>query len=302
MKTDLAPRRKNYKNRAAWLKARRSMIGASESAAILGFGYASQNAWTVYASKVGESTGESEEECERFECGHLAQSMILELTRRRTSLAVEDPGEFTIYRHPDYPWLGATLDGAVKPSRPSIVVEAKNVDAALLREWDDEPPLAFQIQVQHQMFVTGANLAIVAGLIGGNRFRYKEIPRSEPFIEQLIPKLEAFWQHVEQRIPPAVDDSYATTTALIRLHPNDNGETTVLPPEAAAWSVLLEKAKADKKDAEARELEYGNKIRAAIGDCTFGVLTDGSRYSWKTQNVSEHVVPARTQRVLRKAK
>lgn len=288
---------------AAWLTERRTMIGASESPAILGCGYANESAWTVYARKIGEA--DEQAECEAFEWGHAIQPIALKMFSKRTGIKVDDLGPFAIQRHPDMPWIGATLDGIATVDGRRAVVEAKNVGQYNARDWADEdepPPLRVQVQIAHQMLAADADIGFAVACVGGNKLAWRRIDRNRRFEAVLIERLAAFWRCVDTRTPPKVDGSIATAKALAALWPGDDGEEVYLPAEAAEWDAALVKAKADKKDAEAREREASNKLRAAIQDGAFGVLPSGEKYSLKTQERSAYVCEATSFRVLRRLK
>ncbi len=74
----------------------------------------------------------------------------------------------------------------------------------------------------------------------------------------------------------------------------------MLPAEAADWTDEIEAAKEQIKSAEAMKTAAENRIKAALGDATFGLLPNGGLWSWKTQTRKEYVSPETTFRVLRR--
>ena len=115
----------------------------------------------------------------------------------------------------------------------------------------------------------------------------------------MIDKLAEFWQCVQSRTMPTVDGSFATTQALAKLHPDDNGSSVMLPPEAAEWLDELETAKRQLKAAQARERLAANKLKQDIGGATYGCLPDGSVLSFKSQTRAGYTVKESTFRTLR---
>lgn len=293
-----------YDSEPAWLEARRSLIGASDSAGIFGVGYADQSAVTVWDSKINPARQIDPAKLRKFKVGKLMEPALRAIFADESGMPCESPGEFTIYRHADIPWLGATLDGVTEHDEYGpCPVELKNVSNFARDEWDgDEPPLKFAVQCQHQMAVTGANHGFLLGLIGGNEPVIKTIERNDRFIDAMLKRLDEFWGYVERRELPPIDSSIATAQILAKLWPEDSGATVVLPAEAAEWDRELTEAKDAIKAAEARKLAAENQLKAAIGDATFGDLIGGGRYSWKTQTRAEHVVMESTFRVLRRCK
>jgi putative phage-type endonuclease len=304
MSTATAPIRETFTGRRDWLSRRRSCIGASESPAIFGVGYADQSPVTVWHSKISDEYDfDPKGEIKRLKIGRLIEPALRIIFREETGLEVEHPGDFVLYRHPELNWLGMSPDGLVEDAGEICPVELKNVDTFQASAWrsdDDEPPLKFNVQCQHQMAVLGSPRAYLMGLIGGNDPVVKVIHRNERFITAMLTKLREFWGYVERREIPPVDESFATAQILSHLFTEREGTAVQLPHEAIDWDIQLQKAKADVKDAEAREAKYANLLKASIGEATFGIIPGGGSYSWKTQSREEHVVKSSTFRVLRR--
>lgn len=292
-----------HANREEWLKARMSGIGASDTAGILGEGYEDQSPVTVWDSKINEPREIDPVKLKRFKVAKLLEPAMRSIFADETGWPCESAGEFTIYRNPQNPWLFATLDGMTEhPDHGPCVVELKDVGFHNRKEWEnDEPPLKYMIQVQHQLAATGLEHAFIQGLIGRVPV-IKHVQRNERFIDAMMGKLAEFWDYVERGELPPIDASVATGRILAKLWPEDSGATVVLPAAAAEWDAALTKAKEDIKEAEARKLAAENLIKAAIGDASYGDLPGGGSYSWKQQSRKETVVKASTFRVLRRGK
>ena len=140
-------------------------------------------------------------------------------------------------------------------------------------------------------------------LLGGNKFVWRIVERDDKFIAVLIRQCKEFWRRVVERDPPPADGDERTKRALFAMHPDDNGDTVALPAEVYE-SMADEIASLDAAIslAETRKTELQNKIRAALGDATYGVLPDGSGWSWKTQDRAAYEVQASKSRVLRRTK
>jgi predicted phage-related endonuclease len=168
-------------------------------------------------------------------------------------------------------------------------------------EWADEAiPLHYQVQLAHQCVVSGNSWGSAAAIIGGNKFVWRDFHVSESFASALVDKCREFWQRVQDGDPPPVDSHPATTLALKKLHPNDNGETVAIGAEACGWDeIILNADRAIASWTEKRD-EARNYLRAAIGAATYATLPDGVTYSLKTSTVKGFEVKPRTQRVLRR--
>lgn len=320
-----------YQDRESWLEGRRLGIGASDSAGILGEGYEDQSIATVWDSKINPPRAIDPKKEKRFNVAKRLEPAMRGIFTDETGLYCTTPGEFAIYRHADYPWLSATLDGWTQhPEYGHCPVELKDVGAHNRREWEeDEPPLMFNIQCQHQCLVTGSTHAFLMGLIG-RMPKIKLVPRNDRFCDAMLARLEEFWGYVERKEIPPIDASAATGRILAKLYPKDTGATVVLPEDATRWAAEKIAAAAIRKEMEAIEQASDNLLKANIGEATYGevprmvneaeivaltratILTAAEkasrellipgRYSWKHQSRAEHTVKASEFRVLRAAK
>jgi len=291
-----------FRTRENWLRARKTAIGASESATILGQGYANSSPLTVWDGKVNPTQDNGEEEPLRFWIGSEMEPVLRKIFEKVTGKPVLVPhaGYLTLYRDQEFNWLSATPDGLTDDA--SAVVELKDVGIHNRAEWEgDNVPLKYQIQVQHQLRVLDLQVGYLMALVGRDAV-IRRVERNDDFLAAMLDVLRRFWAHVKNQTPPPIDGSAATTRALIRLHPDDSGEAVAIPEELGGMCAQLEHAKNEKKriDLEIREAE--NQIRAAIGDASYGVTHDGRCYSWKTQTRKEFVVKASKTRVLRAVK
>lgn len=302
-----APPACSYPSRDEWLGARSTMIGASESAAIFGVGYAGASPLTVWREKIGESAPEIEPATlRRMALGSQMEPIIGRLWSEETGRQLLTPAPWTIWRHPEHLWLGATLDGVtIDDDRGPLPVELKHVSGRFWRDWEDdkEPPLKYVVQVQHQLAVTGAPAGYLVALVGGEDLVSRLIERDERFISQaLMPRLAEFWGRVMAREMPPLDESEATAAALAAHWPRDTGETVQLPPEADQWDRDLLALKERQKVLEADRRKLESQIKAAIGEASIGQLSGGGAWTWKLQQRAAYTVAAGEFRVLRRAK
>ncbi len=305
LQTDFACRIEHHQSREEWLAARRTMVGASDTAGIFGVGYASQSPLTIWASKRGIEEPEiPTAQLRRMNIGSKMEPIIAELFSEETGLETFDPGDFTIFRHGEIDWLGATLDRVSEDKGHMVPVELKRVSGILRKDWDadDEPPLKFQVQCQHQMAVVGADWAYLVGLIGDDDLAVRKIERNQKFIDAMEARLAEFWQHVQSGTMPAVDESEATKAMLAHIWPWDSGLTVSLPHDASEWDRELIELKEQQKTLESRRTFLENQIKSALGEAAIGLLPSGGSYSWKTQQRKGYVVEASECRVLRRSK
>ncbi len=118
----------------------------------------------------------------------------------------------------------------------------------------------------------------------------------------MIPLLADFWSCVELRVAPPADGSPATTRALARLHPADDGKAVELSADFDSRIERLRRLKSLAKRVGLAVDGIENQLRAAIGDHTYGVTPGGNWLSWKSQTRKSFTVAESTHRVLRECK
>lgn len=221
-----------------WLEERRSGIGASETAAVLGL-----SPWRsphdVWRAKVYGETDDRIGKLRRVRFGNAFEDYVANAYAQLTGRTLINHGRHTIFRHPDYPWLTATLDREVDYKDGNAALEIKVVE----REWaGGEPPLPYIVQVQQQCFVRGLKRGEIACYVrgvedaapemfaalwawrkGGDSTERElfdqadeairraasgrllppfEVERDDAFIERaLIPITRRFWGYVQRREP-----------------------------------------------------------------------------------------------------
>lgn len=292
-----------YDNRADWLKARVMGLGASDAPVILGLS-PFKSALQLYHEKLGMAT-ESAGEQEWLRWGLALEGPIAERYSEVTGRRVErNQNPYTIHwsDDPRTPWAFATLDGRCWNAQDEEgALEIKNASVYVGEKWAEEPPVDYQVQNQHQQMVGAYGYGSIAALIGGNHFKWCDIPRNNDFINKiLMPALTEFWGRVERQEPPPIDGSESAKAFLAQLYPKDVGTTIALDGEAVDWDAELEEAKATIKDAEAKKLLAENRLKAAIGENSAATLPNGLVYTFKAQSRGEHIVKASTFRVLRR--
>lgn len=287
-------------SRDEWLLSRRAGVGASESPILFGVGYSGTSVFRLWADKRGLLPAE-EDESEWLAIGREMEPALRSMFGSKTGLPSLPVPSLCI--HPEKHWLIASLDHAtIDPEHGPCPVELKNVGEWNKSEWEEGTPLRFQVQVQHQMAVTGAKCAYIMGLVGGRKREVRRIERDERFVAKLTSAVEAFWQLVEDNVQPPIDGSAASAAALLAMYPDPTDTEVVLPAEADEWAAELADAKATIKEEEGRKTAMENKIKAAIGDASYGRLPGGGGFSWKLVERKGYVVEPTSFRMLRATK
>lgn len=288
-------------DRERWLQMRRSGIGASEIAAVLG-----ESPWSsaveVYAEKIGAAPPRDLSDVEPVYWGSRLEPAIVSGYQDRTGRPVEHSG--VLLRSTAHPWAMCTLDALTTDGREGDPwpLEIKNVGGRKAAEWEDGPPPHYALQLQHQMLVTGAPRATAAALIGGQRLVWCDVERDEVTIRRIVAAGSRFWlEHVEAAKAPAPDGSESAARALAALyaHPTP-GSIAHLDGALLEADAELAELKQTISALKKRSDELEAALKAAIGTAEMGVLPDGTAYSWKEQTRAEHIVKASTFRVLRR--
>lgn len=287
-----------YGSDQEWLEARSKSVGASDTAGILGHGYVDQSAFTVFCEKNGYPI--PKEEVDRLRYGKLMETSLRMIFADVAELPCVAAGDNTIWYSKLHDWMSATLDGLTEdPDHGICPVELKNVSLHEAPEWrDGGAPMKFQIQCQHQMFVTGSSRVYLFGWIGGDRPEVRIIERCDKFQDQMLVSLTEFWGMVEENEYPPIDASAATAKALLVLHPDDDDTTVSLPDKYAHLLDVRARMKERILECEHVIRECENRIKSVMGNAAFAVT--GDRYaSWRTQEKAEYMAKASKSRPFR---
>ena len=294
------PTLKMYPDRRHWLEARLDGIGASDAAAVLGVSrFASP--FSLWSEKVARVV-DDEEDNEILESGRRAEPMIAEYFEDK----VMPKGMILIGLNP-MPWIWSPDDPTDSPwrcspdalmipddwcpeERPDMInrvdrtyspgmipVQLKNVSMGMLHKWDGEAPLEYQLQVLHEMIVLGAQYGYIVAWIGGMYWRWQRIEWHPKMVDMLLDAEVKFWKLVQDEQPPPADSSNPTARALLRLY-GDSSDDKVVSFTEVEQELYVEylAAKAARKVNEDEQLDYKNKLLAAFGEHSIGVMPDGT--------------------------
>lgn len=288
---------------SAWVEARKTGIGASESATLFGQGYAGSSAFKLYHEKLG-LIPRDEFEAKFLRIGKLMEPILRRLFTEETGFPCYEVGENHTFRSKVNPFMTASLDGLIVDDAGLGVIELKNIHFFNREDWKDGTgPLKYQIQLQHQLAVTGLKFGYLFGLVGGQEPYAHRIERNDKFIETaLVPMCKRFHDAMQSKTPPVIDGSEATARAIKLLHPDDDGSEVALEDRFIDLDKRLQEIKDTEKTLVAEKKIIENEFKAAIGGSTYGVLPDGSRYSLKTTSKEGYWVQPQKYRVLLRKK
>lgn len=269
--------------REDWLRVRNLGIGGSDAGVILGL-----NKWkspiTLWAEKTGRTEPEDLYGNEAVYWGTKQEPLVAERFYEETGKKVKRRG--TLRSRP-YPWMLANVDRWVVGEKAGLEIKTTNAFSAAA--WDgDEIPDSYYAQCLHYMAVTGAEKWYIAVLIGGQDFRWKEIPRHEEDIRSLRKAEALFWRHVrDNTMPEDIDGSESTARTLSRMYRGEE-EALELPGEADALIASYDEWTAAKKDAESHLQAVKNQLMAMMGEAETATA-DGRKITWKTGKPRETI-------------
>jgi putative phage-type endonuclease len=262
-----------HQGTALWLLLRGDGIGASEVAAACGI-CPYQQPIELYAKKRAVFEGRDPEQDKPtlpMRHGTHNEPLVKQLFEEwngGTPLMVPNPA---MYKSEDHSHRLASPDAIVSPG---VLLECKTASAYGADKWGDgdEIPVNYLAQVQWQMGIMNAHKCYVAVLIGNSDFRVYEIERSQPTIDGLYAKVDAFWQRVLDGNPPDVD--YARPGAYDAIKHSVQkitGEVCELPEDLSAkWQrserigSLIGKLKAKQEQIKAEVLYRMGENGAAV--------------------------------------
>jgi len=199
------------------------------------------------------------------------------------------------------PFLGCSLDRWTWIEEAKGPLDLKNTSIFMKEDWEDASPLRYQIQVQAQMAVTGADIGALAVLIGGNQFKWTAVERNQRFIDIMLEKLEKFWEMIKSDVMPepvAKDNKFIGQL----LGGETEGATIVFSPAIVDIDARLVQVKEEMKALKTERDGLEAKIKKEIGTNERGLLPEGGSYSFKTGTRQAYSVAESTTRTLRRLK
>lgn len=268
--------------REQWLEARKSGIGSSEIAAVLGANK-QKSALLFWLERTGRAEPEDLGDNDLVQCGRELEDVILSIIYPRKS-GRPSRRDGRLLRSIQHPWATCTLDGwTCEAGHDYHPLEIKNVAGFSEPDWEDGAPLKYQLQCQHQMLVTGAPRVTICALIGGCKPVWQDIQRDERVQQLIIKHGSDMWRRIQEDDPPAPDGTESSEAALALWFPqHEPGKVAVLPGEHRDIESEFEQLTKELSEKETRLRHIKNTIKAAIGDAEVGVFHGGGSFSWKT--------------------
>ncbi|OIT16258.1 endonuclease [Ralstonia solanacearum] len=211
-------------SRGDWLEVRKSGIGGSDAAAAVGLNpYMSPlELWLIKTRRDADlPKPNSDDTTAAVFWGNLLEPIVAASYTKRTGNRVRRVN--AVLQHPTIPFMLANIDREVVGNRDVSIVECKTAGEHGAQLWREGVPEYVQLQVQHQLAVTGKQAADVAVLLCGQKLEVHRIVRDDALIARLIELEAAFWRYVETDTPPPADGSDSADRALRCLYPGAGG-------------------------------------------------------------------------------
>jgi putative phage-type endonuclease len=268
--------------RADWLAIRKTGIGSSDAAAAVGLSpYKSQ--LELWLEKTGRDEGlakpDPTDTSHPVYWGTLLEPIVAASYTQQTGRKVRKVN--AVLQHPQHPFMLANIDREVVGAPDVQILECKTAGEFGARHWREGVPEYVQLQVQHQLAVTGRQAADVAVVLCGQKLEVHRVQRDDPLISQLITLEAKFWESVTCDTPPPADGSESADRALRCLYPG-NTFTVDWSDDRRLSSTFadLVSLKARIKDQEAEAEQHRQTLQQAMGDAS-GALFETGRVSFK---------------------
>lgn len=271
--------------RELWLDVRKQGIGSSDAAAAVGLNpYKSQlELWLEKTGRDGNlpKIDPHDEESPAY-WGSILEPIVAAHYTKRTGHRVRRINAVLQHPDPDKHWMLANIDREIIGVPDVQILECKTAGINGAKLWKEGVPEYVQLQVMHQLAVTGKQAADVAVLLGGQILEIHRIERDETVIARLIQLERAFWHYVETDTPPPADGSDSADTALRALYPNDTGKTVDFSEDRNLSATFADwlSVRQTIADTEALEAQLKQTLQQAMGDASKAIFETGA-VTWK---------------------
>ncbi len=271
--------------REDWLAVRKGGIGSSDAAAAVGLNpYKSQlELWLEKTGRDGAlpKLDPHDEESPAY-WGNILEPIVATHYTKRSGNRVRRINAVLQHPNPELPWMLANIDREVIGAADVQILECKTAGINGARLWKEGVPEYVQLQVMHQLAVTGKQAADVAVLLGGQHLEIHRIERDELMIARLIELERRFWQYVLTDTPPPADGSDSADQALRSLYPEDNGKAVDFShnPALSVAYVELKAVRQSIAAQETREAQLKQTLQEAMGEASKATFASG-QVTWK---------------------
>lgn len=273
------------KERTEWLELRKSGIGSSEVATIVGL-----NPWETPYQLWRRKLGIDEPKDENFamKAGHYLEDAVSRFWSDETGREIikRSAGDWLI-RDNDRPFLQVSPDrtywltGEKHNDANKGILECKTTQMTV--DADDLPKHWF-CQVQYQLGVAGLEHGSLAWLCSGREFGYRDIYLVPDFYGWLVQEVEKFWKdNVLAKVEPS---AVSVKDVLLKYNRHSDGKIVEVGEDIFDACSELKEVKKQIAELEDRKAELEDKIKLVFGDAE-GISYDGQTLAtWKAPKPS----------------
>lgn len=291
-------------DRAAWLAERRTGIGGSDIAAVLGL-CPYRTPLQLWMDKTGRAEDQPDaESLERMHWGTVLEDVVAREYADRNQVNVQRINK--ILRHGDVPIAIANLDRVVPNTRGTLakwnsrknfisgsskLVECKTAHALARNsaEWGtpgtDEVPQAYWLQCQWYLGISALPIADLAVLFGGQKFAIYTIEADASLFSDMLIEADAWWKrHIVADMPPETsteDDA----RRLWRSHVA--GREKIVDATVAESCAKLVEIKEAIRQAQEAEQRQRDIICAAFGEAESIGYMGRKLATWKLNKAAQ---------------
>lgn len=264
-----------------WLEERTKDVTSTEVSALFGLSPYMTD-FELYHNKSSGQVVRIEEN-ERMKWGKRFESAIALGVAQDEGWEVE---KFDVYMRDTEKRIGSSFDYKITSSGDGPgILEIKNVDGLQFKQkWtEDEAPEHIELQIQHQMLVSGLKWTALVAMVNGNHpvVIYRDF---DPQIGvAIMRRVAAFWEMVKTGVAPAADYS-RDADVIARIHAQANpGEIFDATGDNEIASAVfdyqrlgkeIDTLKADREAEKAKILAKIGKAEKVIGP--WGSISTGT--------------------------
>jgi len=265
-------------SREQWLKIRRTGLGGSDVAAVLGLS-PYKTALDVYLEKTGIK--EPQKDNSKMKAGRMLEDVVALWWALENGCKVRR--DHKVRFHPQYKCLLANIDRLIvanRNGRGTGVLEVKTTSGFVFKRWqEDGLPQDTYCQIMHYLNVTGHRWGRIAILVDGYNLQDIPVVYDREYIDLMTGQLLTFWQnHVEKRIPPEP----VNEEDIKSLWPKAEEEKVVQADETAIKTInRLVDVTGQLTDLSTQKKELELQIKLLLRDATVLAAGDSKLVTWK---------------------
>lgn len=274
------------KSRAEWLEFRKSGIGSSEVATIVGL-----NPWEtpyqLWRYKMGHDA--PKEETFAMKAGHYLEDAVSQFWQDETGRQVikSSAGDWLI-QNKKRPYLQVSPDrtfwlaGQPKNRANKGILECKTTQKKID---EDDLPKHWFCQLQYQLGVAELEQGSLAWLCSGREFGYKDIALVPDFFGWLIEEVERFW--TDNILGKQEPSAQSVQDILLKYNRHTDGKIIEVDDEVFDAYKNLKDLKEKLAALEERKSALEEKIKISFGDAEAISYGGQTLATWKAPKPSD---------------